>query len=277
MRQRRRALVFAALGAALLGAWIVARGAIWPDRHGAQISHFTIESRYVHRELETTVILPAHAHAGRPLLVFLHGRGGDQDSELRNGALFKGLARLGRRAPVIAFPNGGGSSYWHDRRSGDWFRYVTREVIGAVERRYHTDRRRVAIGGISMGGFGALDIARLRPGKFCAVGAHSPAIWQTGAQTAAGAFDDARDFRHNDVVGVAQMRPGLFVGPRLWLDAGVRDPFRPGDRAFVSALEAAHVPVSAHLGWHGGHESGYWHRHWPTYLKFYAHALARCR
>jgi hypothetical protein len=109
------------------------------------------------------------------------------------------------------------------------------------------------------------------------VGAHSPAIWLTGAQTAAGAFDDARDFAHNDIVRIARGRPGLFVGPRLWLDAAVNDPFQPGDRAFVAALKAANVPIRAHLGWHGGHDSSYWHRHWPTYLDFYAHALARCR
>ena len=271
-----RALAFAALGAVLLAGWFVVRGVIWPDRHGAQVSHFTIESRYVNRELEVTVVIPAHSRPGRPLLVFLHGNGGDEDSELRNEGMFKELARLGKRAPVVAFPNGGGDSYWHHRNSGDWFRYVTREVVGGVRARYHTDPHRVAIGGVSMGGFGALDIARLRPGTFCAVAAHSPAIWTSGAQTAPGAFDDARDFARNDIVRVARRRPGRFAGPRLWIDAGQRDPFQPGDRAFVAALRASNVPVHAHLGWHGGHEHSYWQRHWPTYLKFYAHALARC-
>jgi S-formylglutathione hydrolase FrmB len=49
-------------------------------------------------------------------------------------------------------------------------------VIPQVTRRFGTDRRRVAIGGISMGGFGAYDLARLNPGRFCAVGGHSPAL-----------------------------------------------------------------------------------------------------
>jgi S-formylglutathione hydrolase FrmB len=35
----------------------------------------------------------------------------------------------------------------------------------------------VAIGGISMGGFGAYAIARLDPGRFCAVGGQSAALY----------------------------------------------------------------------------------------------------
>jgi S-formylglutathione hydrolase FrmB len=134
----------------------------------------------------------------------------------------------------------------------------------------------VAIGGTSMGGFGAYDIARLNPGHFCAVGGHSPAIWLTGGDTAAGAFDDATDFARHNLVAGARTKPGRWVGPRLWLDAGRTDPFQPGDRAFVSALKAHHVPIRAHLTWHGGHEHAYWQRHWPAYLDFYASALAHC-
>ena len=210
VRWPRRALAFTAMGGALLAGWIITRNAIFPDQHGAKVSHFTIDSRYVKKELEVTVIVPKGVGTRPPLLIFLHGRNGDQDSELRNGPMFDALAKLGRRAPVIAFPNGGGDSYWHDRKSGAWDHYVTREVTRAVLRRYHTDPRRIAIGGTSMGGFGALDIAWRLPGTFCAVGAHSPAIWQTGGQTAPGAFDDAQDFARHDVVGAAtaQKVPG---------------------------------------------------------------------
>jgi S-formylglutathione hydrolase FrmB len=127
-----------------------------------------------------------------------------------------------------------------------------------------------------MGGYGAWNIARAHPGHFCAVGGHSPAIWRTSGETAPGAFDDAGDFARNDLVGTARRKPGRFAGPRLWLDAGRTDPFQPGDRAFVQSLKAARVPVSVHLDWRGGHEHSYWQRHWPSYLAFYATALAHC-
>ena len=276
MYRRRRILALSALAVFLLGAWAVARHAIWPDRHGASTHHFDVHSRAVGRKLGVSVVVPAGASNGRPLLVWLHGRRGNEDSELRNGAMYSALAAAAGRAPVIAFPYGGDHSYWHNRRGGAWDRYVVREVIPAVTRRFHTDPKRVAIGGISMGGYGALEIARLHPRRFCAAGGHSPAIWQTGGETAPGAFDDGQDFAHHDLVGTARGRPRSWDATRLWLDAGASDPFQPGDRAFVQAMRRGGAAISAHLGWHGGHEHSYWQRHWPAYVAFYAHALAHC-
>jgi S-formylglutathione hydrolase FrmB len=273
---RRRVLALGAVAAVLVAGMAVARPYLWPDKHGATTSHLDINSRFTHHRLGVSVVVPAGAGDGRPLLVFLHGRSGNENSELRNAAMYSELARLGDRAPVIVLPYGGKASYWHDRRTGRWDAYVMREVIPTIERRFHTDPRRVAIGGVSMGGYGAWDIARAHPGHFCAVGGHSPAIWRTGGETAPGAFDDAADFASNDLVATAQHKPGRFAGPRLWLDAGRSDPFQPGDRAFVASLKHAGIRVSAHLTWAGGHEHSYWQRHWPAYLAFYAKALAHC-
>jgi pimeloyl-ACP methyl ester carboxylesterase len=116
--------------------------------------------------------------------VFLHGKGENEDSNL-DGPMFAALARLGDRAPDVVFPDGDEDSYWHDRESGAWGRYVIDEVIPQTLRRLHADPRRVAIGGLSIGGFGAYDLARLYPGKFCAVGGDSPALWVSGGESAA--------------------------------------------------------------------------------------------
>ena len=121
--------------------------------------------------------------------------------------------KLGPRAPDIVFPYGGADSYWHDRADGAWASYVTREVIPQALARLHADPRRIAIGGISMGGFGALDIARLHPGRFCAAGGHSAALFTSGALSAAGAFDDAADFARHDVI-LALKRDGQYMSVR---------------------------------------------------------------
>jgi S-formylglutathione hydrolase FrmB len=276
VRARRRVFALAALLAVVVAAYAVAKPYLWPDKHGAEVEHFTLDSKLTHSKVDVAVVKPADAGDGSPLLVYLHGRNGTSGSELRNGPMYAQLAKLGDRAPVIAFPGGRTGSYWHDRRDGRWGSFVMRELIPAVQKRFHTDPKRVAIGGTSMGGFGSYDIARLNPGHFCAVGGHSPAIWRTGGETAPGAFDDAEDFARHDLVGTARTKPGRWAGPRLWLDAGRTDPFQPGDRAFVSALKARHVPIKAHLTWVGGHDNAYWHRHWPAYLSFYASALAHC-
>jgi S-formylglutathione hydrolase FrmB len=262
-----------ALVVVAIAAGFVAENLLGVDRHGAQVATLEIDSKAVGKRLPTTVVIPADRPAERrPLLVFLHGRSGDNKSEL-DDAFFSALAGLGSSAPLVAFPYGGLDSYWHDRADGNWGRYVTREVIPEVVRRFGADPHRVAIGGISMGGFGAYDIARLNPGRFCAVGGHSPALWRTGGETAPGAFDDAEDFARHDVIGAARADPAEYGNTRLWVDAGNQDPFQPGVQALDGALSGR---VSAHTTWRGGHDDDYWNAHWPAYARFYARALASC-
>ena len=60
-----------------------------------------------------------------------------------------------------------------------------------------------------MGGYGALLLGAY--GHFCAIGGHSPALWFSGADSAAGAFDDAEDYARHDIVNppAALLRAGL--------------------------------------------------------------------
>lgn len=241
--------------------------------HGATIDRYDIRSRYVHRSLPQALVAPPGGGTGRPLLVFLHGKtsGYDGNESNVNGDFLAALASLGRDAPDVVFPSGGPDSYWHARGSGDWGAYVLREVIPDAVRRLHADGHRVAIGGISMGGFGAFDVARRAPGRFCAIGGHSAAMWLRGADTAPGAFDDAQDFARNDLVATAQLHGRAPWGAaRLWLDGGTADPFRSADEALAKALG---IPMHH---WAGGHDGTYWRAHYATYLRFYAAALRKC-
>jgi enterochelin esterase-like enzyme len=236
--------------------------------HGLTIVRYDLRSRLTHRRLPQVAVKTGE---GRPLLVFLHGRGSDGQESNANGAFFSALASLGKDAPDVVFPNGAVASYWHRRASGDWGRYVLDEVIPQAVRRLHADPHRVAIAGISMGGFGAFAVARLAPERFCAVGGHSAAMWFQGADTPAGAFDDAEDFARNDLVAIAQREGSAPWGKaRLWLDGGTEDPFRQADEAFAKGLGIG----MRH--WPGEHSGTYWHAHYATYLRFYARALKRC-
>jgi S-formylglutathione hydrolase FrmB len=256
----------------------------YSDTYGAEVVHYTLRSRLVGRSLAEIGIVPAGGGA-RPLLILLHGRHDPSrlswlipsktgpESMLSN-RLFEGLARLGTRAPVIVLLNGGGHSYYHDRRDGRWASMILREAIPDAEQRFRTSAGRIAIGGESMGGYGALHIASLRPSEFCAVGGHSAALWVNAGQTAPGAFDDAADYDRNDVFSAA--RRGAFDHLRVWMDGGTADPFRGTDAAFVSLLRRNGVALTYHV-WPGAHTGSYWNSHMAAYLRFYAAALATCR
>jgi S-formylglutathione hydrolase FrmB len=228
-------------------------------------------------DLSTSVLVPEEIGVGRrPLLIFLHGLGGSDLSFTDNAALRGALARLGPRAPVVAFPDGG-ASFWYDRPSGDWGNYVVREVIPEVVRRTDADPRRVAVGGISMGGFGAYHLGIEHPRRFCGVGGHSPALWLSFAESSdfPEAFDDAGAFAENDLVGTVREDPNAFGETPVWADTGSADWFLPGFRAFRAALKTGDADLTARE-WPGGHDLSYWDSHWGAYLGFYARTLAGC-
>ena len=249
---RRRLVALLALVAVGVAVWLVVRGGS-ADERGASVEEITIESEAVGRSLPVTVVTPEDAAEDPPLLVFLHGRDGNEDSGLVD-EMFAALDDLGDRAPVIAFPYGGEASYWHDRTDGAWGKYVLDEVIPQAAEAAGADPERVAVGGISMGGYGAYSLAAEAPGASAPVGGHSPAIWQTAGETAAGAFDDAEDFAEHDVVAAVARQPEAFTQQPLWLDAGEDDPFVPGDDALIAALETAGADLTAGRE-PGGHDS----------------------
>ena len=255
-------------------ATLPARLGLIQDTHGAQVHHFHVRSSLVHRSLEQTMVVPDGGGRGRGLVLFLHGRDSHPDSYLFD-ELFAALDRLGKRAPVVVFANGGEHSYYHDRQGGRWGSYVMREVLPRALTRSGADGRRVAVGGISMGGYGALDLARLHPGRFCAVGGHSPALWPSAGLTPAGAFDDASDFARHDVMGAARRVRDPFGAVPVRLDVGEADPFRTSTQALAAALRSHGGRVTL-AGGKGGHERAYWRRHIGQYLRFYARSLASC-
>lgn len=245
------------------------------DTYGAEVTETSVESNSVPGSHPVSVVVPSGADEGeRGMLVFLHGRNGDNKSTTDDEEFFAALEAEGEDAPVVVFPDGGESSYWHDRETGAWGSYVLDEVIPQAAEEFGPDPERVAIGGISMGGFGALNLALKNPDRFCAVGGHSPALFLSGGESAPGAFDDAEDFAANDVLAAAK-DPGALPMP-VFLDAGKRDPFVPGVSRLSESLQQAGSRAVVELDWPGGHDEEYWNSHWDEYLGFYADALAGC-
>jgi Putative esterase len=252
IRRLVHALTIAAVIALVLGC---GDGPRYHSTRGARLVHFTLHSQLTRRDLHEVLVVPKRH--GDWLLVLMHGKSGSP-SQFLSQPFFDTLARLGRRAPDVLLLDGGSDSYWHNRADGAWGSMVLHEAIPAGLGRTHA--RRVALGGISMGGYGALLLGS-RERHFCAVGAQSPALWLSPGETAPGAFDDAADYERNDVFKLRPPYP-------LWIDLGASDPFRTATLTY-----ARRARVRAHLK-PGGHDEALWDAFMPQFLRFFAHACA---
>ena len=232
-----------------------------------KVTNFELQSKLLGRPLYEELVTPAGGGAGRPLLVFLHGYGAAPGDTL-TPAFIAALRRLGDRAPVVLLPEGD-TGWWHDRSEGRWGSYVLREAIPAAIARSGANRDRIAVGGISMGGFGALDLGRIQPKRFCAVGGHSPAVFEPSSEGAVFGFDNAADFARHDLLRLARSR-SPYDAP-VWLDVGNHDNLRPAVARLAHELEDDGAEVTFHV-WPGSHEGRYWDAHFVDYLRFYADA-----
>jgi enterochelin esterase-like enzyme len=211
-----------------------------------------------------------------PVLYMLHGAGGNY-TEWTDSFLPEQADRLmvAHEIPpmIVVMPDDGGQTYWANWSEGGprWADYLTEDIVSTIDQRYRTPAtaQSRAIGGLSMGGLGALNLAFQHPDIFGVVGAHSPSVRLEPDPTLW--FLQGQTFWDNDPVWLAQNRPGL-DSLTIWLDAGDEDIWLPN----IEAVHAALVDEGLHPIWHvfpGPHEAEYWIEHVPDYLRFYGGAL----
>jgi pimeloyl-ACP methyl ester carboxylesterase len=191
---------------------------------------------------------PGHGPGSElPLVISLHGFGGDHSSGYGNLTLAEALAARqgGRPLPPMGFVAvDGGRGYWNPHPGDNPEAMVVTELIPMC-RRLGLGRQRIGITGISMGGYGALFLAEQHPSLIDAVAAISPAVWTSYAQARganAGAYASAADFARDDVITHASALAGMPVR----VAGGTDDPFYPGVRALAKVLpKSAVVDLSA--------------------------------
>ena len=138
------------------------------------------------------VLLPKDYNASKkyPLILFLHGageRGKDNKAQLTHGAsLFLRDSIREKYKAIVVFPQCAAGSYWSNVhiitdsiKKTRVFRFqaggeptgAMKLVLGLLEElkdRYHLDKDRMYVGGLSMGGMGTFEIVRRKPKTFAA-------------------------------------------------------------------------------------------------------------
>ncbi|MGF6414632.1 alpha/beta hydrolase [Paraburkholderia sp. MM5482-R1] len=156
---------------------------------GAPAFASTVASRSFHsdalgRDWNYTIYLPGGYRADGPrlpVLYLLHGNNGDANDWLTQGHLQNAADTLIERkeiAPVVIVMPQGGTDWYVDRKEKMESAFFD-DLLPEIETHYAvaTQRGGRMIGGVSMGGFGALRYALTQPGMFCGALLLSPAIY----------------------------------------------------------------------------------------------------
>jgi enterochelin esterase-like enzyme len=235
-------------------------------------------SRALGREMAYYMYFPPdYDESGRsyPVLYLLHGASGDAAEWPVYGFIdMLDQALLAREIdPFLVVLPQGEFGYWINHAEGGyrWGDYVARDLVNHIDGTYRTLRRpyRRAIGGLSMGGAGALVHAFTRPDIFGIVGAHGPALREDN--TVVPFLGTGAEFAARDPVSLARTMPRLDQ-LQIMLDTGEDDPWRDRVVLLHEILTERGVPHEFHL-WPGGHDQEYWSAHTPEYLRFYSYAL----
>ena len=222
---------------------------------------------------------PDYGTAGRryPVMYMLHGGGGDREEWVAYGLIDAADQQIqtGSLSPmIIVLPQG--DKDWWTNHTGDgpkWGDYVINDLVPHIDRTYRTlrDRSARAIGGLSMGGWGALQLAFNHPRVFGVVGAHSPSLYPEG-NPAIAFLGTGEEFAKKDPLSLARTATGL-DSLQIWLDAGEQDPWVDRTTALHQALQDQGITHYWNL-FPGGHDWHYWEDHVLDYLQFYGHALS---
>jgi enterochelin esterase-like enzyme len=148
---------------------------------------------------------------------------------------------------------------------------VVKDLVAHIDVTYRTLPRRSsrAIGGLSMGAWGALHHAFTSPQIFGVVGAHSPALRPDDGTLAF--LGRGPEYARRDPLSLARTLP-VTASLQIWIDTGQDDPWVTRALLLHDTLSERGIPHTWHL-YLGGHDWEYWGAHVAEYIRFYSHAL----
>ena len=227
---------------------------------GTVVRDLTIQSTVLGREMKFSVYLPAGYTESKqyPVLYLLHGNGGDQNEwwvydDLADDA--DAMIASDEVPEMIVVTPDGLTSMYMDKRYGtgiDYETYFFEEFLPYVESRYsiRRDRQSRAVGGFSMGGYGALRFGVMHHELFCYVYAMSACIGGYGAP-------DMGDI-------IPGYQPSLLPG--ITLECGTNDFFTYDNREFSALLTQLGI-AHEHIERQGNHDWVFWSACTPKMLR----------
>lgn len=219
----------------------------------------TFPSAALKRDMQYRAVLPAKLNANRKLQVvyLLHGGGGG----FRDWSNYSDVARLAERGLILVMPEGNSSYFANaaERPQDHYEDYIVNDLISDVEHKFPASvgRSNRAIVGVSMGGFGAINLALHHPELFTFAGGLSAALDVPSRPFSIRRLEQWR--RHRAIFGPwdgqAQKNNDPFVlvqsaeptkAPYLFLTCGEQEGLLAVNRKFAALLEKRHFQYEFH-------------------------------
>jgi putative tributyrin esterase len=234
------------------------------------------KSETIGKATTAEVLLPNVGTPPYPVFYLLHGLSDDAMTWLRHTR----LEWYARHLPImIVMPDGYRSFYTKAEQGRDFAHHIGVELPAQVERWFQarTDRAGRAIGGLSMGGYGALRVGLGHAERFGSITSHSGAVtWgnfkaKTGDQappvlrgrSAELVEELTRVFGENphgtdhDITLLAQRAQAAGRLPAIRIDCGTEDFLIEDNRELHANWEAAGIP-HLYKEYPGAHDWDYW-------------------
>jgi S-formylglutathione hydrolase FrmB len=207
----------------------------------------------------------------------LHGLSDDHTIWMRRTSIERYVAGL----PLAVVMPDGGRGWYSNAKEGYSYEDELIELVGLVDRTFPVKAERAgrAIGGLSMGGYGAVKLGVKHHGTFASVTSHSGALGFVHGIGEGRALSPefTRIFGPEPSGGpddpfalVEQVDHGLL--PKLRIDCGTEDFLLDQNRAFHAHLDALNIPHE-YEEFPGGHDWAYWDAHVREAVAFHARNL----
>lgn len=221
------------------------------------------------------VIHPDVGEGPFPVLMQLHGYSDDSFSWIYNSNLVRHVADL---PLIVVLPDGGTSRYVNMARHERFGlqRYedlLVNDIPAEVRRLFNVRPGQWAIGGLSMGGQGALRIGMKHSEQFGSIWAHSSGLLQPDPEWLA-MLDDPNDA--NCFVQAERLKRRVDAGevlPAIAFDCGVDDFTIEGNRALHEHMDKIGL-MHTYLEYPGAHTWEYWDDHVQQAIAQHAEVLA---
>ena len=228
------------------------------------VGTITLYSEALERPIPYTIFLPNPRKAGvgpYVVLLQLHGMHDDHNSWLHKSNLLRYTEKL---PLIVVMPDGGNFFYGNPGLYLNYENYIVNDLYSHINSTYRVRQdAQWAIGGLSMGGYGALRLGLKYPQLFGSVFGHSSACLSKDELKNWDAFPKHL-IPDMDIFALAS-RVDKTTLPRISFDCGTDDGLLGQNRRFHAHLEKLGI-AHAYAEFAGGHTWDYWDQHVQTAL-----------